>query len=195
MAMNDTLKLIEEAKKNGNINPAGNASNGNSNNAWTRLLMMSALQNINPLAVAGAGIGTLLRQLFNGWKERYDARGDLKGKMQNMTPEQVDKWIAEVGATNPRMGEYLTDKRAKWTEQTPQINEGTTRTLANKAVQRQGLLDGGKVTEAADNYDFSNLPPYLNQFGAPDLSNGSQYTDNPFDEEKLAYILGQKKGW
>jgi len=195
MAMNDTLKLIEEAKKNGKINPAGNASNGNSNNAWTRLLMMSALQNINPLAVAGMGIGTLLRQLFDGWKERYDARGELKGKMQTMNPEQIDEWISNVGATNPKMGEYLTDKRTKWAGQQPQINGGTTRALANEAVQRQGLLDGGKVTEAANNYDFSDLPPYLNQFGAPNLSNGSQYTNNPFDEEKLAYILGGRTGW
>ena len=193
--MNDTLKLIEAAKKNGNINPASNDSNGNSNNAWTRLLMMSAFQNINPQVVAGAGIGKLLRQLFDNWKERYDDRGVLKGKIQNQNPEEVDKWITEVRAVNPKRADYLEKKRAGWVGRQPQINEDTTRALANEAISQQGLLDGGQVTEAGDKYDFSDLPSYLNQFGAPDLSNGSQYTNNPFDEEKLAYILGRRTGW
>ena len=63
----------------------------------------------------GFAVGKLLRELFNDWKERYDARGAQNDRIldPNTPPEVRNKLLEEIGLSNPGRAERLRGQLAE----------------------------------------------------------------------------------
>lgn len=170
--------------------------------AWAR--------SANPSEILGRIAGMGARQLFDNWKERYDARGDLKSMIETKGAEGAQEWINSIAAKNPKQGAYLQEI---YNKKFPQTNTGsgqaapdTTSTAWQTALQladRQNPVDWlgqnsapqtpyfGNQEQAVENVtrNFLGGNNPLTQSAPQDFSEMRQgiYSD---ELRKLASVLG-----
>lgn len=150
----------------------------NKQNDWQKMMAQMAMaQKTSPRTMLGFAAGKLLRQLFDGWKERYDARGEVNDWLNTRTPEEIESEIAKISQTNPQRAEYMQKHLAKRRGQNggdiqPQINSEATnyaaQQFANQNLPQAPQLLGDNVANAADQqYDFAapSLEELLNKLG------------------------------
>ena len=118
------------------------AMNGNNNksNAWQQAMMSAMAAKMNPSHLLGRFANKLLTQLYQDWKERYDLRGDLKADLQNKTPEEREKLLAEWKQRAPGRAAYIQENYDRWYPKAAQGNAGAQPTLAKDSTAWQTAL-------------------------------------------------------
>lgn len=69
---------------------------------WERMLtQMLMAQRLGSRGMAGFALGQILSGLLRDWKQRYDARGDMRNKWEPLTPDERAQELARIRAQNP----------------------------------------------------------------------------------------------
>ena len=168
-AMADSLRVY---------NTFNQGQGGGQGNAFQDMMMLSMAKNMSPAHLAGGLTAKLLNQLFADWKDKYEARGDLKNLMQTKGAEETQKWIDSIMEKDPRRGAYLQNFRDERFPQYAQDNAGSQQTATqdqpfDSMKQVAGILnspDSGEAFNKALNtardwekeYQFANLLPQVN---------------------------------
>lgn len=72
------------------------------NSPWERMLtQMLMAQRLGSRGMAGFALGQILSGLLRDWKQRYDARGDMRNKWEPLTPDERAQELARIRAQNP----------------------------------------------------------------------------------------------
>lgn len=70
---------------------------------WERMLtQMLMAQRLGSRGMAGFALGQILSWLLRDWKQRYDARGDMKDRFFNLTPEERAAELEKLRQQNPQ---------------------------------------------------------------------------------------------
>lgn len=88
--MSSLEKALKEMMAYGNVDPEQGTVY---DTPWRKMIaQLSMAKSTDPSTLAGFALGKLLRQGFDSWKERYDARGYEKAKreLEQPTPEPVN---------------------------------------------------------------------------------------------------------
>lgn len=189
--MPTTQEIAMQMRNFGNLDPTrndpANANNNGKKSEWEKLLAQMAMaQKMDARTMAGFALGKLLRQIFDNWKERYDARGDLNNrnnsnggledaiKRTGWTPQQsADDGLARaaqrLGWTQPQSSQpQSTDSAPVNIDWLGQGDTNSPSPLANWRQQADNavlpipqLLDSDKMAQTADQLQFENLPWWL----------------------------------
>ena len=187
--MPTTQEIAMQMRNFGNLDPTRNdpANNNGKKSEWEKLLAQMAMaQKMDARTMAGFALGKLLRQLFDNWKENFDARGDLKNrnnsngdfvdalKRLGWTPQQstddgFTRAAQRLGWTQPQSSQpQSTDSAPVNIDWLGQGDTNSPSPLANWRQQADDavlpipqLLDSDKMAQTADTLQFENLPWWL----------------------------------
>ena len=76
--------------------------------------MLLASQKMDWGTMAGFGLGKLLRDGFNSWKGRYDARDEIKGSLAGKSPEEQERQLKLMQEYNPAMYQNVMKYEDQW---------------------------------------------------------------------------------
>lgn len=101
MAMGNASAIAQQIMQNGNSYiPVGQ---NNNQNEWQKMLaMLATADKMDAGTMAGFGLGKLLRDGFDTWKENYDARGFINDKLLDSTPEEREAILQRLQQNNPK---------------------------------------------------------------------------------------------
>lgn len=101
----DVTELAKTLREQGMITP-GQGNNGQKS-PFQQMMMMAMLRNASDKQLAGFGLGKLLRQGFDSWKDKYDMRGMLKDEFNAAKPEDHEKLLQKYKEMYPGMSGYI----------------------------------------------------------------------------------------
>lgn len=124
-----------------------------------------------------------MRGLFDYWKERYDARGDLN-TIDNMKASEREEALARIAQNNPKrhqiMQGYINEPGSKWTDlrQNPAPQPGTGNVNQNARVGQQAtrnLLGDTDWPQKQPWQDNENWNKWKNPFNGVEWGNGLRF--------------------
>lgn len=119
--LNDLLKQMADSVAVNGMKDIGGIGDRQSN-AQQEAAKLAWARSANPSEILGRIAGMGARQLFDNWKENYDARGDLKNMIATKGAQEAQNWINGITAKNPKQGAYLQEI---FNRQFPQSNADT----------------------------------------------------------------------